>query len=124
MNNGLGYRTVYTFAAVLFCCLFSRVTKLQGKKHQNCTVSTETIHHESTYIIVFLTRHNGPQNDDEKTPYVSHSLCLRSADDVTSFTHCIVGLLCGHVKSNISVVIDSIHCQGRSRVGSIFHIDI
>ena len=54
----------------------------------NTRVSTETVRHEITYIILFLTRHNESIYDDKTTIFThrpgSHSLGLRSADDVTT----------------------------------------
>ena len=44
----------------------SELRSNEGNKHQNNTwVSAETVHHESTYIISFLTRHNDNKNDDK-----------------------------------------------------------
>ena len=52
----LELRTVSALTRGLFWCL---------NKHQNNTrVSAETVRHESTYIISFLTRHNESINDD------------------------------------------------------------
>ena len=46
----------------------SRVARQRRNKHQNNTrVSAETVRHESTYIILFLTRHNGSINVDKTT---------------------------------------------------------
>ena len=45
-----------------------------GNKHQNNTqVSAETFHHESTYIILFLTRHNESKNDNESDDLFTHA---------------------------------------------------
>ena len=45
-------------------CLFSKLQSNEGNKHQNNTrVSTETVRHESTYIL-FLTRHDDDKNKD------------------------------------------------------------
>ena len=42
-------------------CLFPKMRSNDGNKYQNKTrVSTETVHHDSVYIIVFLTRHTDP----------------------------------------------------------------
>ena len=61
---------------------------VRGLKCQNNTrVSTEAIHHESTYITLFLTRHDESINDDKTTIFTYHlrvSLArFLSADDVT-----------------------------------------
>ena len=66
----------------------SREDHFGVNKYQNNTrVRAETVRHESTYIILFLTRHNETKNDDKDddlytNPPVSHSLDFRSADDV------------------------------------------
>ena len=39
-------------------------------------VSTETVHHESTYVILFLTRHNDYINDDKNDDLYTPSPCL------------------------------------------------
>ena len=55
----------------------------------NTQVSTKTVHHKSTYIILFLTWHNESINDDKSNdPYTSYpcltqSLGFHSFDDVT-----------------------------------------
>ena len=86
---------------------------IEGNKHKNNTrVSAETVRDESTYIIIFLTRHNVSINDDKNDNLYTSSPCLtRSvfvplmmsqsiADDVT-----ITRLLWGdHVNSNILLV--------------------
>ena len=59
-----------------------------NKYKNNTRVSAQTVRHESTYIILFLTRHNVSINDDKNdelyTSYpVSRWLGIRSADDVT-----------------------------------------
>ena len=46
-------------------------------KHQNNTqVSTETVHHESTYIILFFTQHDESKYDDENDDLYTSSPCL------------------------------------------------
>ena len=48
----------------LFLCLFPSLLRNSGNEHKNNTrVSAETVRHESTYIILFLTRHNESIND-------------------------------------------------------------
>ena len=50
-----------------FWCLFPELQSNEGNKHQNDTrVNAETVRHESTYIILFLARHNKYINDDNK----------------------------------------------------------
>ena len=64
---------------------------LVGNKHQNNTrVSAKTVRRKSTYIILFLTRHNVSKKWRLKRGSshiipVSHSLSLHSADDVTIY---------------------------------------
>ena len=57
------------------------------KNQNNTRVSVETVRHESKYIILFLTRRNESINDARTRIFahhpVSHSLTVRSADDVT-----------------------------------------
>ena len=79
-------------------------------KHQNNNrVRTETVRHESIYIILFLTRHNESIDDDKKNDVYTSSPCLtRSvfvllmtsqsvADDVTMTRQ----LWRGHVNNDI-----------------------
>ena len=55
----LEWRTASVLTRGLFWCLFPELRSNEGNKHQNNTrVSAETVHHESTYIISHLTRHN------------------------------------------------------------------
>ena len=69
--------TVSALTRGLFWCLFPELRSNKGNKHQNNTrVCPETVHHESTYIILFLTGHNESINDDKTTmcthrPHVS-----------------------------------------------------
>ena len=66
----LEWRTVSALTRVLFWCLFPELRSNEGNKHQNNTrVSDKTVRLESTYIILFLTRHNESINDDEKTMF-------------------------------------------------------
>ena len=58
-------------------------TSQLGNKHQNDTrVRAETVFHESTYIILFITRHNNDKSDDKNddlhtsTPCVTHNRLL------------------------------------------------
>ena len=60
----------------------------KGNKHQNNTwVSAETVRRESTYIILFLTRHNKSINDNKNDNLYTSPPCLSlgfcSADDIT-----------------------------------------
>ena len=79
-------------------------------KHKNNTqVNAETVRHESTYIILFLTRHSESINDDKNDDLYTSSPCLtRSsivlrmtsqsiADDVTITRQ----LWCDHVNNDI-----------------------
>ena len=57
--------TVSTLTRGLFLCLFPELRSNEGNKHQNNTlVSAETVRHECTYIILFLTQHKESINDD------------------------------------------------------------
>ena len=82
----LSWRTVSVLTRMLFWCLFPQLRSNEGNKHQNNTpVSAETVRHESTYIILFLTRHNESINEDQNGDLYTSSQCLsfRSADDVS-----------------------------------------
>ena len=80
----LEWRTVSTLTKGLFWCLFPELLSNEGNEHQNNTrVSAEIVRHESTYIILFLTRHNDDKNDDLYTSTPCLTLVLRSADDAT-----------------------------------------
>ena len=75
---------------IMYIVEWRTVSELTGVfyKHKNTTrVSAERVRHESTSIILFLTRHNDfikdEKDDDLYIAPVSHSLCLRSADDVS-----------------------------------------
>ena len=55
----LEWRTVSALTRGLFLCLFPELRSKEGNKHKNNTrVGAETVRHESTYIILFLTWHN------------------------------------------------------------------
>ena len=70
---------------VLFWCLFPSLLCNEGNKHQNNTrVSAETVRHESTYIILYLTRHNESINDSKNDDVYTSSPC---------FTHSVFVLL-------------------------------
>ena len=80
----LEWRIVSALTRGLFWCLIPELRSNEGNKYQNNTrVSAETVRRESTYIILFLTRHNESINDYENDVPVSHSVGFRSADDVT-----------------------------------------
>ena len=85
-NNVLEWRTVSGLTRGLLWCLFPGLRSNEGNKHHNNTrVSAETVRHESTYFILFLTRHNDSINDDEMTIFTHRppvSLVFRSTDDV------------------------------------------
>ena len=52
----LEWRTVSALTRGLFWCLFPKLRSNEGNKYQNNTpVRAEMVHHESTYIISFLT---------------------------------------------------------------------
>ena len=57
---------LYVLTRELFWCLFPELCSNKGNKHQNNTrVSALTVPRESTYIILFLTRHKESINDDK-----------------------------------------------------------
>ena len=59
----LEWRTASALIRGLFWCLFPELRSNEGNIHQNNT--RETLHHDSAYIILFLTRHNESINDDK-----------------------------------------------------------
>ena len=62
----LDWRTVSALMRGLFGYLFPELRSNGGNKHQNNTwVSAETVCHERTYIILFLTWHNESINDNK-----------------------------------------------------------
>ena len=82
------YSSTSALTRGLFWCLFPELRSNEGNKYQNNTrVSAETVRHESTYIILFLTRHNESINHykwrDLHIAPVSHSFGCPSADDAT-----------------------------------------
>ena len=84
----LEWRTVSALTRGLFWCLFPELRSNEGNKYQNnIRVSAETVRHESTYIILFLTRHNESINDYKTTSFTHRprvsTLGFRSVDDVT-----------------------------------------
>ena len=91
----LDWRTVSALTGGLFWRLFPELRSNEGNKYQNNTrVSTETARHESTYIILCLTRLNESINDDKNDDLYASSPIARSvfillmtsqliADDVT-----------------------------------------
>ena len=73
----LDWRTVSVLTRGLFWCLFPELRSNEGNKYQNNTrMSTETICHESIYIILFLTRHNESINDYKNDELYTWSPCL------------------------------------------------
>ena len=67
----------------LFWSLFQELRSNEGNKHQNNTrVSAETVHHVSTYIILFPTTHNESINDDKNDDLYTSPPCL------TQFSFC------------------------------------
>ena len=84
----LEWRTVSALMRGLFLCWFPELRNYEGNKHKNNTrVSTKTVRHSSTYIILCFTWHNESINDDKNDDlYISsssHLLGFCSADDVT-----------------------------------------
>ena len=71
----LDWRTVSAPMRGLFWCLFPELRCKKGNKyHNNTGVSPEIVCHESTYIILFLTRQNGSINDNNKNTIFTHRL--------------------------------------------------
>ena len=79
---------VWTLVANCFCAherdilgfFFPELGSKKGNKHQNHTwVSAEIVCYECTYVILFLTRHDGTSNDTKKIIF-AHWL---TADHVT-----------------------------------------
>ena len=67
------WRTFYALTRGLFCCLSPELRRNEGNKHQNNTrMCASTFRHKSTYIILFLTRHNESIND-AKTRIFTHN---------------------------------------------------
>ena len=76
-NVCIQWQTVSALTRGSFWCLFPELQGNEGNKHQNDTrVSTETVRHESTYIILFLTRHNESINEDKIDDLYTSSPCL------------------------------------------------
>ena len=73
----LEWWTVSALTRGLFWCLFPKLWSNEGNKYQdNTRVSQETRGHESTYIILFLTRYNKSINDDKNHDLYTSSQCL------------------------------------------------
>ena len=73
----LEWRIVSALLRGLFLCLLSQLRSNKGNKHKNNTrVSVETVHHESIYAILFLTRHNESINYDKIDDLNTSSPCL------------------------------------------------
>ena len=113
----LEWRTVSALTRGLLWCFFPDLQSNEGNKYQNITrVSAETVGHDSTWNILFLTRHKESINDDKNddlytpSPWLSSSvfvLLMTSqsiADDVTMTRQ----LWRNHVISN-PLDIDFIH---------------
>ena len=73
----LSWRTVSAPTRRLFWYLLHKLQSNKGNKHQNNTqVSAETVHHESTYNVLFLTWHNESINDNKNDNLYTSSPCL------------------------------------------------
>ena len=73
----LEWQTVSALVRGLFLCLFPELRGNEGNKHKNnAQVSTETVCHQSTYIILFLTWHNASINVDKKDDHYTSFPCL------------------------------------------------
>ena len=72
----LEWRIVSALMRGSFWCLFPELRSKEGNKYQNNTrASVETVRHESTYIILFLTRHNESMNDYKNDELYTSSPC-------------------------------------------------
>ena len=73
----LEWRIVSALTRGLFWCLFPELRSDEGNEYQNnIRASAETVRHESTYIILFLTRHNESINDYKTDELYTSSPCL------------------------------------------------
>ena len=73
----LKWQTVSALTGGLFWCLFTKLRSNEGNEHLNNTqLSAETVHHESTYITIFLSRHNESINDNKNDNIYTSSTCL------------------------------------------------
>ena len=73
----LAWQTVYALTRGLFWCLFPELRSNEGNKYQNNTrVSTWTVRHKSTYIILSLTWHNESINYAKNKDLGTSSPCL------------------------------------------------
>ena len=80
----LEWRIVSALTRGLFWCLFPELRSNEGNKYQdNTRVSTKTVRHESSYIILFLTRHNESINE-----YKTTSFTHRPRVSLTLFSFC------------------------------------
>ena len=73
----------------LFWCLFLDLRGNEGNKHthkKNTRASAETARHESTYIILFLTRHNESIDNDKNDDLYTSSPCLNRSVSVLQMT--------------------------------------
>ena len=72
----LEWRIVSALTRGVFWCLFPDLWSNEGNKYQNYTRgSAETVRRESTYIILFLTRHKVSINDDKNNDLYTSSPC-------------------------------------------------
>ena len=92
------WRIVSALTRGLFWCLFPELRSNKGNKYQNNTrVNTETIRHESTYIILFLTWYNEfINNDNNDHLYIipmSQLLRIHFADNCEAITWIVANSL-------------------------------
>ena len=66
--------------------LFQPSRKGYVSVYNNTRVSAETVRHESTYIILFLTRHNESTNDNINDDLYTSSPCLTRSVSVLLMT--------------------------------------
>ena len=59
-----------------YFCVYSPSCNVGNKHTNNTRVSTETVRHDSAYIILFLTRHYESINGDKNEDVYTSSPCL------------------------------------------------
>ena len=90
IENNVCTRVTNCFSAHerVILCLFPELRSNEGNKHHNNTrVSAETVRHESTYIILFLTRHNESINDDKNDDPYTLSKCFTHSVSFCCWRH-------------------------------------
>ena len=78
IENNVCNQVTNCFTRWLFWCLFPELRhNNEGNKHQNNSHEcAETVHHKSTYVNLFFTRHNESINHDKNDDLYTSSPCL------------------------------------------------